>query len=147
MYDSKVTYHSATFTRSGTVPNFDISKMDSLPTVEIIYAYADASNVAINALISNHTSGIIIAGTGNGSFNKAILESVKTAVSKNIVVVRSSRVVSGKVTTQYTGAFDDEKLGTIVSGQLNPQKARILLMLALTVTKDKNKIQEMFLSY
>jgi L-asparaginase len=42
--------------------------------------------------------------------------------------------------------FDDRKLGTIAADDLNPQKARILLMLALTVTKDKNKIQELFLS-
>jgi len=146
VYDGKVTYNTS-FTRHSVAAPFDISKMNSLPTVEIVYAYADASNVAINALINNNTPGIIIAGTGNGSFDKAILESVKNAVSKNILVVRSSRVVSGKVTSQYTGAFDDAKLGTIVSGQLNPQKARILLMLALTVTKDKNKIQEMFLSY
>jgi L-asparaginase len=147
VYDSKVSYHTPSFTRPGNVPHFDISKMDSLPTVEIVYAYAGASNIAINALINNNTPGIIIAGSGNGSFDKAILESVKTAISKNILVVRSSRVVSGKVTPQYTGAFDDAKLGTIVSGQLNPQKARILLMLALTITKDKNKIQEMFLTY
>jgi len=147
VYDGKVSYNTPSFnSRSGFTP-FDISKIDSLPTVEIVYAYAGASNVAINALINNHTPGIIIAGSGNGSFDKAIRESVKTAVSKNIVVVRSSRVVSGKVTPQYTGAFDDAKLGTIVSDKLNPQKARILLMLALTITKDKNKIQEMFLTY
>ncbi|MBA2328337.1 MAG: L-asparaginase 2, partial [Flavisolibacter sp.] len=54
---------------------------------------------------------------------------------------------SGKVTTQYVGTFDDSKLGTIASDNLNPQKARILLMLALTITNDKNKIQEMFLIY
>jgi L-asparaginase len=74
------------------------------------------------------------------------MESIKTAVKKNIIVVRSSRVVAGKVTTQFVGPFEDAKIGTIVSDKLNPQKARILLMLALTVTKDKNKIQEMFLT-
>lgn len=82
-----------------------------------------------------------------GSYDKVILESVKNAVNKGIMVVRSSRVVSGKVTTQDIGPFDDSKLGTIVSDNLNPQKARILLMLSLTISKDKNKIQEMFLTY
>jgi L-asparaginase len=147
VYDGTVFYNTSSFTRRSGFTSFDISNIDSLPKVEIVYAYADASNVAINALINNNTPGIIIAGTGNGSFDKAILESVKIAVSKNILVVRSSRVVSGKITPQYTGAFEDAKLGTIVSGQLNPQKARILLMLALTVTTNKNKIQEMFLTY
>jgi L-asparaginase len=147
VYDGRVYFNAQTLNKHSGSAAFDISKIDSLPIVEIAYAYADASNAAINAFINNNVSGIIIAGTGNGSFGKAILESVKNAVAKGIIVVRSSRVVSGKVTTQYVGVFDDSKLGTIVSDNLNPQKARILLMLALTITKDKNKIQEMFLTY
>ncbi len=147
VYDGKVFYNAQPLNKHSGSTAFDISKIDSLPGVEIAYAYAGASAAAINAFINNNAAGIIIAGTGNGSFDKAILESVKNAVKKGIMVVRSSRVVSGKVSTQYVGTFDDSKLGTIVSDNLNPQKARILLMLALTATKDKNKIQEMFLTY
>ena len=147
VYDGRVFYNAQTSNKHSGSTAFDISKIDSFPTVEIVYAYAGASDAAIKAFINNNAAGIIIAGTGNGSFDKAILESVKNAVKKGIIVVRSSRVVSGKVTTQYIGTFDDSKLGTIVSDNLNPQKARILLMLALTLTKDKNKIQEMFLTY
>ncbi|NBA87715.1 type II asparaginase [Emticicia sp. CRIBPO] len=147
VYDGKVSYNAPSSVKNRSFVPFDISKTETLPTVEIVYAYADASNVAINAFINADHPGIIIAGTGNGSINKTILESVKTAVKKDIIVVRSSRVVSGQVTTQYVGPFEDAKLGTIVSNKLNPQKARILLMLALTVTKDKSKIQEMFLTY
>lgn len=146
VYDGTVFYNAQTLNKHGGSAAFDISKIDSLPSVEIVYAYAGASNAAINAFINNNAAGIIIAGTGNGDFDKAILESVKSAVKKGIMVVRSSRVVSGRVTTQYVGVFDDSKLGTIVSDNLNPQKARILLMLALTITKDKNRIQEMFLT-
>jgi len=147
VYDSKVFYNTEALNRHGGSAAFDVSKIDSLPIVEIVYAYAGASNVAINAFIDNNVAGIIIAGTGGGSFDKAILESVKNAVKKGIIVIRSSRVVSGRVTTQYVGVFDDSKLGTLVSDNLNPQKARILLMLALTKTNDKNKIQEMFFRY
>ncbi|MFT4850974.1 MAG: L-asparaginase [Sediminicola sp.] len=147
VYDSKVIYNMQTLNRHRSPAAFDVNKIDSLPSVEIVYAYAGASNVAINALIDNNVEGIIIAGTGGGSFDKAILESVKNAVKKGITVVRSSRVVSGRVSTQYVGEFDDSKLGTLVSDNLNPQKARILLMLALTTTSDKNKIQEMFFKY
>lgn len=147
VYDGRVFYNTQTLNKHAGSPAFDVSKIDSLPNVEIVYAYAGASDAAINAFINSNAAGIIIAGTGNGSFDKAILESVKNAVKKGIMVVRSSRVVSGKVTTQYVGPFDDSKLGTIVSDNLNPQKARILLMLALTITKDKNKIQEMFLTF
>ncbi len=147
VYDSRVTYKTQSVNSRSNFKPFDINKMDSLPNVEIVYAYAGASDAAINAFINNNTSGIIIAGTGAGGFNTAILASVKDAVKKNRIVVRSTRVASGSVTTSYLGTFEDAKLGTIVSGNLNPQKARILLMLALTVTKDKNKIQEMFLTY
>ncbi len=147
VYDSKVTFTTQNVNSKNNFIPFDISKKDSLPKVEIVYAYAGASDAAINAFINNSSDGIIIAGTGNGSFNKTILASVKNAVQKSIIVVRSTRVFSGAVTTQYLGAFDDEKLGTIVSDVLNPQKARILLMLALSITKDKKKIQEIFLSY
>ncbi|MFT4849975.1 MAG: L-asparaginase [Sediminicola sp.] len=147
VFDSKVYYNSQTLNRQGGSAAFDVSKLDSLPIVEIVYAYAGASNTAINAFINNKVAGIIIAGTGGGSFNKAILESVKNAVKKDIKVVRSSRVVSGRVSINIVGEIDDSKLGTLVSDNLNPQKARILLMLALTVTKDKDKIQDMFLTY
>ena len=147
VYDSKVFYNTQILNKHGGFAAFDVSKLDSLPKVEIVYAYAGASNVAINAFIDNNVAGIIIAGTGGGSFDKAILESVKIAGKKGIPVVRSSRVVSGRVTTGYVGVFDDSKLGTLVSDNLNPQKARILLMLALTRTGDKKKIQEMFFRY
>ncbi len=147
VYDGKVFYNIQSYRKDSNFKPFDLSQLDSLPNVEIVYAYADASNIAINALISKNTPGIIIAGTGGGSFSNAILESAKTATSRNIIVVRSSRVVSGKVNTAYVGELEDAKNGTIVSDRLNPQKARILLMLALTLTKDKDKIQEMFLNY
>ncbi|MBK9271918.1 MAG: asparaginase [Saprospiraceae bacterium] len=147
VYDGKVFYNTKTFNKHNGFSAFDITKLASLPNVEIVYAYAGASDAAINAFINNKVDGIIIAGTGNGSYDKAIRESVNDAVKKGIIVVRSSRVFSGKVTTQYVGQFDDSKFGTIFSDNLNPQKARILLMLALTITKDKNRIQELFLTY
>jgi len=146
VYDGKVIYYSQPFLKENVDPHFDISRLDSLPKVEIVYLYVDASIVAINAFIDDKTDGLIVAGVGNGSINKNILQAVETAVKKEIFVVRASRVPSGRV-TQFNQVFDDQKLGTIAADDHNPQKARILLMLALTITKDKNKIQEMFLNY
>jgi L-asparaginase len=147
VYDGKVFFNAQPLNVHSGAAAFDISKTDKLPKVEIVYAYAGASADAINAFIQNNTAGIVIAGTGNGSFNQAIAQSVHQAIQRSIVVVRSSRVASGKVTSQYVGVFDDGKVGTLVSDYLSPQKARILLMLALTVTKDKKKIQEMLMEY
>jgi len=147
VYDGKVSYTIQSNNKNSSFAPFDLSKIDSLPKVEIIYSYAGESNIAINALINDNTPGIIIAGSGGGSFSKAILESIKNATKKNIIVVRSSRVVSGKVNIAYMGDLEDAKNGTVASDDLNPQKARILLMLALTITQNKDKIQEMFLTY
>lgn len=146
VYDGRVVYFNQPLNkRSGNTP-FDISKLDTLPKVEIAYMYVDASATAMNAFINEHTDGIIIAGSGDGSFNKYILQSVNAAVKKGIAVVRSSRVVAGRV-TQSSLVFDDVKLGTVSADNHNPQKARILLMLALTVTRDRNTLQKMFLEY
>ncbi|TAL77464.1 MAG: type II asparaginase [Bacteroidetes bacterium] len=146
VYDGKVIYYSQPLQKINVDAPFDISRLDSLPKVEIVYTYVDASAIAINAFINDKTEGLIIAGVGNGSINKNILQTVETAVRKGIIVVRASRVVSGRV-TQFNQVFDDMKLGTVAADNLNPQKARILLMLALTITKDKNVIQKMFLNY
>ena len=71
-------------------PHFDISRLDSLPKIEIVYMYVDASAIAINAFINDKTEGLIIAGVGNGSINKDVLQAVETAVKKGIIVVRAS---------------------------------------------------------
>src|SRR5215467_8978673 len=62
-----------------------------------------------------------------------------------VVVVRSARVGSGIIARN--GEQPDDKYDWVVSDDLNPQKARILLMLALTQTNDTKKIQEMFWKY
>jgi len=146
VYDGKVIYYNQHLQKSDIEAPFDVSRIENLPKVEIVYMYVDATGAPINALINDKTEGLVIACSGNGTFNKAIFQAVNTAVKKGIVVVRSTRVPSGRV-TQYNQVFDDKKLGTIAADDLNPQKARILLMLALTITKDRDKIQEMFLDY
>ncbi|MDQ0246352.1 L-asparaginase/Glu-tRNA(Gln) amidotransferase subunit D [Bacillus fengqiuensis] len=87
--------------------------------------------------------GIVVAGSGNGSISSNAMEDVKYAVGKGVVVTRSSRVGSGIVTH---GAVDDQN-GLVSSDSLNPQKSHILLMLALTQTKDPKIIQEFFNEY
>ena len=65
------------------------------------------------------------------------------ASKKGLIVVRSSRTGSGMVTPSSR----DAEPGFLTADNLNPQKARVLLMLALTVTKDKAEIQRMFATY
>jgi len=116
---------------------FDVSKLDSLPKVDIIYGYQNDNGYMYEASVANKAMGIVIAGVGAGSESKFILPAVNKAIEQGVVVVRSSRTGSGYIPA-------DEAYPGVLGDDLNPQKARILLMLALTTTQDQAKIQEMF---
>jgi len=120
----------------------DITK---LPKVDIAYGYANVTRVAIDAFVSHGSQGIIYAGTGNGSLTAEVTEALVEARRKGVIVVRSTRVGSGLVARN--GEVNDDELDFVVSSTLNPQKARVLLLLALTQTKDTKEIQQMFYDY
>ena len=88
---------------------------------------------------------MVHAGVGDGSLANAVKPALIEARKKGVVVVRSSRVGSGIVARN--GEANDDELDFVVSDTLNPQKARILLMLALTKTTDTKEIQRMFTTY
>jgi len=92
----------------------------------------------IDASVANGAKGIVIAGVGNGNMNKASVDAAANAVKKGVVVVRSSRVVTGTVGRNVE--VNDDQLGFIASDELNPQKARILLTLLLK-PRSKAEIQ------
>lgn len=136
-------YNNATKAHTKNAP-FDVSKLTSLPKVDILYSYSnDGSGVAAKALFEHGTKGIVVAGSGAGSMHKNQKDVLKELLKKGLKVVVSSRVVAGCVAVSDS----DEKLGFISAEDLNPQKARVLLMLALTKTSDPKKIQEYFLKY
>ena len=117
--------------------------LNKLPKTEIILSYAFASGITINAIIDSGAQGIIIAGVGHGNFNREILKGMEKAVAQNIAIVRSSRILMGGVdfaAEEYNPQYP-------VSLNKSPQKARILLMLALTKTKDPIEIQRIFKEY
>ncbi|MEO6849811.1 MAG: type II asparaginase [Mucilaginibacter sp.] len=124
---------------------FDVTGLDKLPNVAVVELYADISDVAVNAYVNAGVDGIVTAGLGDGNLNKINTKAVIQAIGKGVVVCRTSRVPSGRVILH--DETDDAKLGTIVGDDLNPQKARILLMLGLTRTKDKAVLQSYFFKY
>ena len=91
------------------------------------------------------TPGIVYAGVGNGNIHKNVFPELENARKKGVIVVRSSRVPTGATTLD--AEVDDNKYQFVASWGLNPQKARILLMLALTKTNDWQKIQAYFNEY
>ncbi|HHD0558130.1 TPA: type II asparaginase [Campylobacter jejuni] len=136
-------YNNVTKAHTKNAP-FDVSKLTSLPKVDILYSYSnDGSGVAAKALFEHGTKGIVVAGSGAGSIHKNQKDVLKELLKKGLKVVVSSRVVAGCVAVSDS----DEKSGFISAEDLNPQKARVLLMLALTKTSDPKKIQEYFLKY
>lgn len=145
--EDKVSFYRSTTKRHTLNTEFDISALKQLPKVEILYSYIEPDASLIRAAVSGGAQGIVFAGSGNGglsSFETAALKEVDALpAASRPAIVRSSRVGNGRVTA--TAAFD--ALGIIPADTLNPQKARILLMLALTKTKDPKEIRRMFGEY
>jgi L-asparaginase len=130
--------------RHTTKSEFDISSVTALPRVDVIFASVDMSPALIDASAAG-ARGIVIAGVGNGNMNKASVTAAANAVKKGVVVVRSSRVATGNVGRNVE--LNDDELGFIASDELNPQKARILLSLALLGKRTPKEIQNLFYTY
>ncbi len=131
--------------RHTAASEFDVAALAALPRVDIVYHYAGNEGTQIEAAIKAGAKGLVHAGTGNGSIGKQEYPAVEAALKSGIVVVRSARVGNGIIARN--GEADDDKYGFVAADNLNPQKARILLMLALTKTSDVKKIQEYFWRY
>jgi len=144
-YDGRVEYYLTSVREVNVATPFSVTTDTKLPRVDIVYMYADAPADQIDMLVGKKVDGIVIAGVGNGNFNKTFMDAVKRAVAAGIIVCRASRTPSGRVVLH--DEINDDELGTIVSDDLTPQKARILLMLGLTKTKDKKQLQNYFFKY
>ena len=106
----------------------------------------DVNRIPIDAFVAAGDKGIVHAGVGDGSLARPAVEpALIDARKKGVIVVRSSRVGNGIVARN--GEAKDDELDFVVSDTLSPQKARILLMLALTKTNDTKAIQQMFYTY
>ncbi|MBZ7961691.1 type II asparaginase [Campylobacter molothri] len=142
--DGKIFFYNTISKDHTTKTPFDVSKLKTLPKVDILYTYSnDGSGVAAKALFENGTQGLVIAGSGAGSIHENQKEVLKDLIKKGLKVVVSTRVVAGSVAINK----DDQNLGFISAQNLNPQKARVLLMLALTKTHNNAQIQKYFEKY
>lgn len=141
--DGQVVFYRAPTRKHTMATPFDVDTLQSLPRVDIVYAYGGADGLLVDAVRQNRSDGLVLVGFGSGSFPPAVQDAGAQAVLEGIPVVLASRATSGRVvmTPQKADA------GFIVSDDLLPQKARVLLMLALTVTSDRQQIQQMFHQY
>ncbi len=141
----KTTYFRKPFRRHTYKSEFSVAGVSSLPRVDIVYACADMPADLIECSVARGAKGIVIAGDGNGNMNAAALETAARAAGQGIIIVRSSRVPTGTVGRNIE--VDDDRLRFIASDELNPAKARILLMLALMKKRRLTELQKLFYSY
>ena len=139
--------YSKNTTRLGTNSDFSVDGMttNDLPRVAIVYSYANAEPDIVNFLVKQGVKGIVLAGVGDGNSTDAMIAALADAAKQGVAVVRCSRTGSGVVVRDVE--VDDDKMGFIAGMELNPQKARVLLMLGLTKTQDPQKLQEYFMEY
>jgi len=124
---------------------FRVMGRTSLPRVDILYAHAGMPVDLIEASVALGARGLIIAGMGNGNPTATAEAALADVARHGVVVVRSTRVMSGDVTRN--AEVDDDARGFVSADQLNPQKARVLLKLCLTGTSDPAVIQDAFYRY
>ena len=145
-----VAYGEAEFFRGPVGKNtadseFSLDGVTALPRVDIIMAYENMDGALIDAAVAAGAKGLVIAGVGNGNMTAPALNALAAQAKKGIVCVRASRVTTGRVGRSVE--VDDDKLGLVASLDLNPQKARVLLRLALANKADVARIQRMFDEY
>ena len=145
-----VAYGDAEFYRGPVGRNtvdseFSLDGLTSLPRVDIVMAYENMDGALIDCAVAAGAKGVVVAGVGNGNMTETALNALGAQAKKGIVCVRSSRVATGRVGRNVE--VDDDKYGFVASLDLNPQKSRVLLRLALTKTKDPKQIQRYFDQY
>jgi L-asparaginase len=145
VHTGKVEWFEPMDRKQGPASEFSVDKLDKLPRVDIIYAHANMSADLIESAIANGAQGIVVAGVGDGNMTAPALDALTKAAKNGVVVVRSTRLPMGIVLRN--NEVNDDKLGMVASGELNPPKSRVLLQLALTKTKDPARIQKMFYEY
>jgi L-asparaginase len=122
---------------------FSVADIENMPRVDIAYSYAGSDGTAIQAFADAGAKGIVLAGFAPGMGTPMEVAALEDVISKGVVALQSSRVGSGR-------ALDSARhraIGIIAADNLTPQKARILLGLALARTTDRNEIQRIFATY
>ena len=143
MQDHEVYFFSRTFKIHTIDSMFSKRVLKDLSSVGIAYFYAGASSQLLYDLAKFH-HGIVLTGSGSGNYNREWMHAIEDLSSQGIIFVRCSRVAQGIV-------FDDEIFDPqhccIPGNTLTPQKARVLLMLALTYSLNHDEIRKIFNEY
>jgi L-asparaginase len=141
--DGSVVYYRQPTRRHAPDTEFDVRGLSELPRVDIVYSYAGSDGAAIEALVERGARGLVSAGLAPGRVTPAELRALTRARERGVLVVQSSRAGSGRV-PRHTQL---DQLGFVAADNLNPQKARVLAMLALSRGQDQRQTQRLFDTY
>ena len=141
--DGEVVFYRDTTRRHTHQSEFDIERGGPLPRVEIAFAYSGVDGTAIDALANAGCEGLVAAGLGSGGAPRVFLDALSRVVEKGVPVVVTSQAGSGRAMARRAAV----ERGFLFADNLLPRKARILLMLALTETRDAAEIQRMLKTY
>jgi L-asparaginase len=138
----RIVFYRTPTRRHTAASEFDLSGVERLPAVDVLYVHAAARPELPRAAVDLGAEGLVIAGTGAGSTG-AFRDTLAALAREGVIVVRSARVGEGRV------VHDDnwQEPGMVAADNLNPQKAALLLALALTRTRDPEEVQRMFDEY
>jgi L-asparaginase len=131
--------------RHTVASDFSVAGVKTLPRVDIIMAYENMDGALIDAAVAAGARGVVIAGVGNGNMTAAAVNTLAKHAKNGIACVRSTRVATGQVGRNVE--LDDDKLGLVASLGHNPQKARVLLRLALLKTRSNAELQRLYDEY
>lgn len=159
----RVVYYRTVVKRHTAASEFDVATIQTLPRVDVVMVYQGASGDVIKAMVDQGAKGIVIASAGAGATSGTQGEGIRYATDKGVFVVTSTRAGGGRIAARRPASSAASRTDADATAQENPTgaggrnriaaedlaplKARILLMLALTVTKDDAAIQRMFLEY
>ncbi len=145
VYYGKPRYFNMPAHRHTTRSEFPVAGVTSYPRVDIVYAHEGVDGTMVKAAVAAGAKGIVLAGVGDGNATRAMIDALSEARRQGVVVVRSSHVGFGIVRRNLE--VDDDALGFVAAMDLNPQKARVLLRMALTLSPDVTVIQRAFEDY
>jgi L-asparaginase len=171
----RVVFYRDVVKRHTAKSEFDIGAVTKLPRVDVIWVYQGADGDLIKAAVDAGAQGIVIAGAGAGATSGTQPAGITYALQKGAVVVSTTRTGSGRIAPQRggggrggppagaaagaaslananpnnpnAGLTADERARRVAGEDLAPVKARLLLMMALTKTKDGAEIQRIFSEY
>ena len=139
----RIEYYRTPHRRHTAATEFDLTKVDAMPHVSIVYVHTGTRPGEADAMVKMGAKGLVIAGSGAGSPGNVDDEVRAIARNRSAVVVQSTRVGEGRIVRHNNWYWDNY----VVADNLNPQKAALLLSLALTRTSEPAEIQRYFDEY